>query len=206
MVDTSIVNGGVHLNTDAWIGPDGWSPRPRSDRAQSGLGPLYRLYRTMGDGWIALACLGESHWTRLTKVVAGLEGDARFADGAQRAEHAGALTDVLAGFFAERSAGDAFAALDAAAVPVEIADPAASRAWFDRPDLVAAGLVADYRHPQYGRFRQFGTLVHLSDTPGRIAGPPPMLGEHSREVLAGLGYTGAEIDELRAKGVTTWPR
>jgi crotonobetainyl-CoA:carnitine CoA-transferase CaiB-like acyl-CoA transferase len=90
-------------------------------------------------------------------------------------------------------------------VPVEIAHPDAGRTWYDRPDLVAAGLVADYEHPQYGRFRQFGHLVHLSETPGRIAGPPPLLGQHSREVLAELGYSADEIQALRERGVTVWP-
>jgi crotonobetainyl-CoA:carnitine CoA-transferase CaiB-like acyl-CoA transferase len=99
----------------------------------------------------------------------------------------------------------AFDLLDAAGVPVEQAPEDARRAWFTQPDVVAAGLVADYEHPTYGRFRQFGHLVNLSDTPGRIAGPPPLLGQHSREVLAELGYSDAEISTLRDQGVTLWP-
>ena len=90
-------------------------------------------------------------------------------------------------------------------MPVEIADPEAGRTWFGQPDLVAAGLVADYEHPQYGRFRQFGHLVNLSETPGRIGGPPPLLGQHSREVLTELGYADDEIQTLRERGVTLWP-
>jgi crotonobetainyl-CoA:carnitine CoA-transferase CaiB-like acyl-CoA transferase len=137
--------------------------------------------------------------------VPAVDGDARFADAAARAANAEALTDVLAAFLVTRTAQDAFELLDAAEVPVEIADPTGGRTWFDRPDLVAAGLVADYEHPQYGRFRQFGHLVHLSDTPGRIGGPPPLLGQHSREVLAELGYSPAEMGRLRERGVTVWP-
>ena len=204
LVDTSIVNAGVHFNTDAWIGPDGWSERPRSDQQQAGLGPLYRLYPT-SDGWVALACLGQSHWAALTKAVPAVDGDARFADAAARAANAEALTNVLAAFLVTRTAQDAFDLLDGAGVPVEIADPDGGRTWFGRPDLVAAGLVADYEHPQYGRFRQFGHLVQLSDTPGRIAGPPPLLGQHSREVLAELGYPPEQIGQLREQGVTLWP-
>ena len=79
LVDTSIVNGGVHLNTDAWIGPDGsWSERPRTDSRQTGLGPLYRLYPT-SDGWLAVACLGQTHWAALAKAVPDLD-DPRFGD------------------------------------------------------------------------------------------------------------------------------
>jgi crotonobetainyl-CoA:carnitine CoA-transferase CaiB-like acyl-CoA transferase len=204
LVDTSIVNAGVHFNTDAWIGRDGWSERPHSDRQQTGLGPLYRLYPT-SDGWLALACLGETHWAALVKVVPGLDRDDRFADAAARRVNAGALGAALEAFFATRVTREAFALLDGAGVPVEIADPEGGRTWFDRPDLVAAGLVADFEHPQYGRFRQFGHLVDLSETPGRIAGPPPMLGQHSREVLTELGYSADEIARLRERGVTVWP-
>ncbi len=114
--------------------------------------------------------------------------------------------ESLEAFFAARGPRrSAFDLLDAAGVPVELAPEDARRTWFTQPDVVAAGLVADYQHPQYGRFRQFGHLVNLSDTPGRIAGPPPMLGEHSREVLTELGYSDAEMQTLREQGVTLWP-
>ena len=203
-VDTSIVNGGVQLNTDAWIGSEGWSERPGTDAQQTGLGPIYRLYAT-SDGWIAIACLGTSHWNALAKVVPGLDGDPRFADADGRRAHSEVLGHVIGEFLAGLSAEDAFDCLDHAGVPVEIAREEAVRTWFTQPDLVAAGLVADYQHPTYGRFRQFGHLVTLSDTPGRIAGPPPLLGQHSREVLAELGYSDGEIEDLRARSVTTWP-
>ena len=135
----------------------------------------------------------------------GLDGDDRFADAAGRRANAAALAEVLGAFLASRATRDAFALLDDAGVPVEVADPEGGRTWFDQPDLVAAGLVADYEHPQYGRFRQVGHLVNFSTTPGRIAGPPPMLGEHSREVLTELGYSTADMAQLRERGVTVWP-
>ena len=87
-------------------------------------------------------------------------------------------------------------------VPVEVSDPTAGATWFDDPTLVAAGLVADYEHPTYGRFRQYGHLVHLSDTPGRIGGPPPLLGEHSAQVLAELGFTAEQIVDFAARRIT----
>jgi crotonobetainyl-CoA:carnitine CoA-transferase CaiB-like acyl-CoA transferase len=204
LVDSSIVNAGVHFNTDAWIGPDGWSERPRTDRLQTGFGPLYRLYET-SDGWVALACLGRSHWAALTKAIPGLEGDARFADADARRTNATALGHIIGGVLSKLTAPDAFELLDGAGVPVEIAPEDGGRTWFTQPDLVAAGLVADYEHPTYGRFRQFGHLIDLSETPGRIAGPAPQLGQHSREVLEELGYSSEEIEGLRSRRVTLWP-
>ena len=178
--------------------------RPRTDAYQTGLGPLYRLYET-NDGWVANACLDTSHWRALTEVVPGLDSDPRFADADARGTHADALADTIGGFLGALSAEDAFALLDRAGVPVEIAREDAVRTWFTEPDLVTAGLVAHYQHPTYGRFRQFGHLVTLSETPGRISGPPPLLGQHSRAVLTEVGYTPEEIDDLGRKGVTAWP-
>ena len=62
------------------------------------------------------------------------------------------------------------------------------------------------RAPAYGRFRQFGHLVQPVGHPGHIAGPPPLLGEHSREVLAELGYSDRrDPGPARRSGVTLWP-
>ena len=203
LVDTSIVNGGVHLNTDAWIGPDGSGRSGRAPtRKQTGFGPLYRLYEA-SDGWIALACLGESHRRALARVVPGSRRP-RFADADPSRQR-----DAFGGhrrLRRRRTAQEAFDLLDGAGVPVEIAPEDARRTWFTQPDIVAAGLVADYQHPTYGRFRQFGHLVNLSDTPGAIGGPPPLLGEHSREVLAELGYSDAEMQTFRDRGVTALAR
>ncbi|MCB0996724.1 MAG: CoA transferase [Acidimicrobiales bacterium] len=203
-VDTSIIAGGLYLNSDVWLGPDGPPPRPVVDAQQLGIGPLYRLYRTL-DGWVALAVLTDEEWTALCSAVPELHADERFATGEDRAVHAAALADVLEAQLASGTSSDWFTRLDAEGVPVEVADADAGSTWFDDPAIVDAGLVADYEHPEYGRLRQFGHLVNLSRTPGRIAGPPPLLGQHSREVLASLGYTPAEMADLRARGITAWP-
>jgi len=203
-VDTSIVSGGMYYSSDQWNGTDGPFRRPQVDGNQTGFGPLYRLYEA-SDGWIALACLGERHWASLCVAFPVLASDTRFATPQGRAQHPEALSEIIERLVRPLSAREAFRMLDEHGVPAEVADEDAPRNWFSAEDLVAAGLVADYRHPQYGRFRQFGHLVHFSETPGRIGGPPPLLGEHSREVLGELGYTSDEIEELRRSGVTTWP-
>ncbi len=200
-VDTSIINGGMFLNSDVWIGDDGPHVRPRLDARQTGISPLYRLYET-ADGWLALAVLNEAHWAALATVFPELGTDPQFADATRRQQNAAALGAIMETRLASESAATWWRLLDAAGVPVEISDPTVGSTWFDDPTLVAAGLVADYEHPTYGRFRQFGQLVHLSGTPGRIAGPPPLLGEHSSMVLTELGYSPDEIADLAARRVT----
>jgi crotonobetainyl-CoA:carnitine CoA-transferase CaiB-like acyl-CoA transferase len=55
-------------------------------------------------------------------------------------------------------------------------------------------------HPQQGKVRQTGIPIKLSETPGAVTRFPPFLGEHTDEVLIGLGYNQSEIDLLRQKG------
>jgi crotonobetainyl-CoA:carnitine CoA-transferase CaiB-like acyl-CoA transferase len=67
------------------------------------------------------------------------------------------------------------------------------------------GLVADYEHPIMGAMRQFGSLIDFSETPGHVFGPPPRVGENTREILEELGLSGGEMDDLKAAGVVYWP-
>ncbi len=65
--------------------------------------------------------------------------------------------------------------------------------------------MADYEHGVLGRLRQFGQLIQLSDTPGHIAGPPPLVGQHTRQLLRDAGYRDGDIDTLIAEGVAYEP-
>jgi crotonobetainyl-CoA:carnitine CoA-transferase CaiB-like acyl-CoA transferase len=205
-VDTNLLNCGMYYSSDCFVGPDGPSKRPRLDKAQTGLGPLYRLYQT-SEGWLAIACLRQEHFEALCRTIGRpeLAHDARFASAEARQQHARQLATLLEGVFASKPARVWFTTLDRAGVPCEIADPAAGKSWLTDPEIVKAGLVAEYQHYQYGKMRQFGHLVHFSETPGRIAGAPPVLGQHTRDIMAELGYSPAEAERLKAQGVITWP-
>ena len=82
-------------------------------------------------------------------------------------------------------------------VPVEVVDEAFCRELFDDPDAErdAAG-GARHGRAAVGRFEDPGLLVTFGDTPGVVQRGPSMCGEHTRELLAELGYTDAEIDAL----------
>jgi crotonobetainyl-CoA:carnitine CoA-transferase CaiB-like acyl-CoA transferase len=72
-------------------------------------------------------------------------------------------------------------------------------------DNVRLGLVADYDHPLLGAMRQFGHLITFSDTPGSITRPPPLVGQHSREIMREAAYRDGDIDTLLAGGVVYEP-
>jgi crotonobetainyl-CoA:carnitine CoA-transferase CaiB-like acyl-CoA transferase len=69
------------------------------------------------------------------------------------------------------------------------------------PQVVATGFITEQNHPRAGAFKTVATPVKLEKTPGTIRTPAPLLGEHSRDVLAEAGFTTAEIDSLAAKSV-----
>ena len=96
--------------------------------------------------------------------------------------------------------------LEVAGVPSEIPlDTHGGETVLHDEENAALGLTVAYEHPLLGLLRQFGHLILFSDTPGRIAGPPPLVGEHSRDILAWAGYSGESVEKLKASGVVTWP-
>ena len=66
------------------------------------------------------------------------------------------------------------------------------------PQVANNEMVVEMRHPDAGAIRTVGIPVKLEGTPGAVLRPPPRLGEHTREVLAELGFTAAEIEALVA--------
>ena len=203
-VDTSILNAGMLVASMASLRPDGTPlPRPHLDRMQLGLHPLYRLYEA-ADGWLCLAAVGDEHWPALLDALEqrSLADDPRFVDAPARAAHADELAALLEDACRSRPASELFAVLDDHGVPCEIADPDFALHVFDDPEMQAHGLVVQQQHPKLGRFEHFGTTIHFSDTPGRIWGQPPVVGQHTREIMREYGFDDTEVDKLvEAKAV-----
>jgi crotonobetainyl-CoA:carnitine CoA-transferase CaiB-like acyl-CoA transferase len=204
---TSLLDGGSMFASDAILVDGEAYPRPRLDKAQTGTDALYRLYETQ-EGWLQIAVMEDAQWVSLCAALGDpeLATDPRFATPAARSENRRQLESLLEPRFLTRTAIVWSRWFDAAGIPNEVAiDPkAGERVMFDA-DNERLGLVAEYDHPLLGRIRQFGSLIDFSETPGEISGPPPMVGEHTREILEWLGYSEADMDELKAEGVVYWP-
>ena len=213
-VESNILNAGMFCSSDVVEGPDGVLERPHLDRLQTGFGPCYRLYET-ARGWLCVVAVTEEHWRALCATLGRpeLAADARFSDAPARAAHAGELGGLLEAVFRSKDASDWFSALDGAGVPCEVAyeSPSDERSsggsvppWFEDPEAIANGWVVTFDHPVWGRLVQPGRFFEFSETPGRHAGPPALVGQHTREIMLDLGYHDAEIDALRADGVVAW--
>lgn len=206
-VTTSLLNAGAVFSSDVYLVGDGPVGYPRLDKDQTGLGPLYRLYRTF-DGWIQIAAVRSGGFEAMCRVlgVEDLPADPRFSTAQARQRNRDELEATLAPVFAARTSQQLHLALDAAGVANEIpVDTVGGESVLHDDENIELGLVVAYEHEIFGTMRQFGQLIDLSETPGRIAGPPPMVGEHSREVLEWAGLPADEIDRLKRDGIVYWP-
>jgi crotonobetainyl-CoA:carnitine CoA-transferase CaiB-like acyl-CoA transferase len=182
-VDTSILNAGMLVASKTALTADGTAlPRLRLDAMQLGLHPRYRLYECV-DGWICVAAVTDEHLRALT----GALGVTAFDDD---------LGSAIQTAVRDRSATDVFQLLDERGVPCEVADTHFANGMYDDPEMWAHGLVVEQQHPKVGRFEHFGTTIHFSDTPQKIWGPPPVCGQHTREILYEHGFDDADIDKL----------
>jgi crotonobetainyl-CoA:carnitine CoA-transferase CaiB-like acyl-CoA transferase len=153
------------------------------------------------DGELALAVGSERQWPRFCGAIGlpHLATDARFATNGDRVVHRETLRPLLAERFLERTTAAWVDVLVAAEIPCgPIADVAAA---FASPEARARGMLVEVEHPALGVLRQAGIPIELSTTPGSIRTAPPLLGEHTDEVLREAGLDADAIRALRDSAV-----
>jgi crotonobetainyl-CoA:carnitine CoA-transferase CaiB-like acyl-CoA transferase len=175
------------------------APPVRRGNAHPNIVP-YETFDT-ADGEIAVAVATERQWPRLCAALGmpSLVDDSRFATNDARVRHRDELRPLLAASFVSRPSSEWLAALDAAQVPCgPVNDVLAA---FDQPQARAREMRVDITHPVLGSIPQIGVPFKLSETPASIRSAPPLLGEHSADILAELGYDPTAIDGMRSRGV-----
>lgn len=153
------------------------------------------------DGYLIVACLTEGFWRNMCAAlgVEHLMHDPRFETNKVRTQHRAELIPILSEIFEMRTREEWVRILGARDVPCGPVNKLGDA--FTDAQVRHNRMVEAVDHPKAGTIMVPGVPVKMSATPGRISAPPPMLGEHTAEVLSGLGYDAAALGALRAANV-----
>jgi crotonobetainyl-CoA:carnitine CoA-transferase CaiB-like acyl-CoA transferase len=203
LVDVSLLRTGLYtLHTDLSIqllfGKIA-STRPRADAYV----PLSNFFRTKDDAWVCIvARAGNADLPRMARAfdMPELETDERFASGKSRRVNAAALIELVDAAFAKFTKAEMAERLDREEIAWSPCQTLAEVA--SDPQVLAAGGVVDLpsRLSPGETFRSPAAPARFVGADDGPKGPAPGLGQHSREVLAGVGYSEAEIEAMFSSG------
>jgi formyl-CoA transferase len=190
-IDTSLFESA--LSMAVWETTEYWATNepPRALGSAHRLSAPYQAFRT-SDGYITLAALTQSHWQRLCSTLGreDLTNDPRFATNAERMEHRPALVREIETALATRTTEEWVECILAAGIP---AGPIYDFAHvFADSHTRARHMIEEIDHPVAGRVRTLGFPLKMSETPPRVRRAPPLLGEHTNEILRELGMEHVE--------------
>ncbi len=154
------------------------------------------------DGHMNIAVTGNTIWTKFAEAMGRTDWltDDRFSTPAARSRNRDALGADIEEITAKKTTADWIDIFTAVGVPAgEINDIGQV---FADPQVQHLGMAQDMTSHERGRTQLVGQPIIMSRTPSRIVAPPPLAGEHSDEILAELGYSDAEMAEMKASGAT----
>ena len=199
IVDTSLFEAGItHTYWQSAIAfATGASPGPLGSAHP--LNAPYQAFKTL-DGWINLGAANQKNWERMLTVIGAeeLAVDPRFATNHGRMQNLAALETIMNGHFARHTSAAWLTRLEAAGVP---AGPVLDICEMHKDaQALSREMVVTTAHPVAGLVKAIGLPIKFSATPGGVSRPAPLLGEHSREILAEAGYRAEDIERMISNG------
>jgi crotonobetainyl-CoA:carnitine CoA-transferase CaiB-like acyl-CoA transferase len=161
----------------------------------------YQAFRAKDD-YFMVGAGNERLWKTFCEVLGAPEwaDDPRFDSNVKRVERREELVGMIEQRLQARTRDEWVEAFGAAGLPTGPINDV--RHVFRDPQVLHRGMVQELVHPTAGRIRLVGVPVKFSETPGAVTVPPPLLGQHTEEVLRELlGVSAAEAEKLRKDGV-----
>jgi formyl-CoA transferase len=153
------------------------------------------------DGWFVMGAANQNQWETLCDMLErpDLKTDPRFASNGLRVENRSEVAQELNHIFAERDVREWLEKFTAAGLPCAPINNLPQV--FADPQTQARQMVMEADHPTAGRVRMTGFPYKFSATPAELHAPPPMLGQHTEEILTTLlNYSSEDVSALRDKG------
>ena len=181
----------------------GVSPR-RWGNAHPNIVP-YQMFRG-GDGHHFVVAVGtQGLWQRLLQVLdmeGALGGDARFSSNAARIEHREELISMLQRRFDAASSREWLRKLASADIPAAAMQTVGEA--LNDPQTLARGLVVEIEHPLLTKARSIANPVRLAEHQVLYRLPPPLLGEHNRQILGELSLSDSELESALCTACRRW--
>ena len=199
-IDTSLLEAGVALSV--WESTQYFStggiPEPMGSAHR--MSAPYQAIRC-ADGYINLGAANTRTWEKFAQAIGRPEllDRPEYAEDGLRVKNRHQLTQEIEAVTIQQPRSHWLTVLEEVGVPC---GPISNYAEvFADPHIQARGMVQEMQHPVGGTVQVLGPAAKLSATPVRLARPSPLYGEHTAEVLAEMGRTPAEIQELEQAGV-----
>lgn len=177
----------------------GKNPQPQGG-AHPNIVP-YQLFES-SDGYFNVAVGNENLWAKFCEVIEepALKNNPDYATNSDRVTNREQLVPLLQDVFYAKTTKEWVDAFEAAGIPC--GPVLRFNEIFEDPHVLAREQLVEVDHPTAGNVKMTGIPVKLSDTPGEITSAPPLLGQHTEEVLTSiLGLSSEEISELEKKEV-----
>ncbi len=164
-----------------------------------------RPYETK-DGYVCVLIYNDKHWKAFFEMIGRQDmlGDARFASPEGRSQNYDAVYGFVADEVTKRTTGEWLDAFERADIPVQRMNSLEDI--LRDPHLNAIGYFREIEHPSEGKLLSMKVPSEWSETPPEVRRHAPRLGEHTREVLRGAGYSEQDIEALIACGAVQAPR
>ena len=154
------------------------------------------------DSWVIAAIGNDVLWARFCKVIDReyLTGDPMFKTNPLRTKHVKELIPIISEEISKKTTKEWSELFEKADLPYSPVN--SIKDICEDPHIRYRNMLVEIDQPEVGKMTITGSPIHLSETPGEVYAPAPLLGQHTEEILKNvLSYSEGDIDDLKREGI-----